>query len=62
MLGPVPAMGKRPKGHHRFQTLVKGADQAGLCRLIQKSVDTMEQEYRKKRVKFVVDIDPVELS
>jgi len=41
---------------------VKGADQAGLCRLIQKSVDTMEQEYRKKRVKFVVDIDPVELS
>ncbi len=62
MLGPVPAMGKRPKGHHRFQTLVKGADQAGLCRLIQKSVDTMEQEHRKKRVKFVVDIDPVELS
>jgi primosomal protein N' (replication factor Y) len=62
MLGPVPAMGKRPKDHHRFQTLVKGADRAGLCRVIQKSVGQMEQEYRKKRIKFVVDIDPVELS
>jgi primosomal protein N' (replication factor Y) len=62
MLGPVPAMGKRPKGHHRFQILLKGADQAGLSRVIQKSVGQMEQEYRKNRVKFTVDIDPVELS
>lgn len=62
MLGPVPAMGKRPKGQHRFQTLVKGADRAVLCRLIQTSVCQMEQEYPKRRVKFVVDIDPIELS
>lgn len=62
ILGPVPAMGKRPKGLHRFQILVKGGDHDGLCRLIQKSVSQMEQEYRKKRVKFVVDIDPLELS
>lgn len=62
LLGPVPAMGKRPKGHHRLQTLVKGVDSAGLCRLVQKSVGQMEQEYRTKRVKFVVDIDPVELG
>lgn len=62
MLGPVPAMGKRPKGLHRFQTLVKGADHDGLCRLIQTSVGQMEQDYRKKRIKFVVDIDPVELT
>jgi primosomal protein N' len=55
-------MGKRPKGHHRFQILVKGADHAGLCRVIQKSVGQMEQEYRKNRVKVTVDIDPVELS
>ena len=41
ILGPVPAMGNRPKGRYRFQTLVKGADQAGLCRLIQQSVDTI---------------------
>jgi primosomal protein N' (replication factor Y) len=62
LLGPVPAMGKRPKGHHRLQTLVKKADSAGLSRLIQKSVGQMEQEYRKKRIKFTVDIDPVELG
>jgi hypothetical protein len=41
---------------------VKWADHDGLCRLIQQSVATMEQEYRKKRIKFVVDIDPVELG
>ena len=62
MLGPVPAMGKRPKGLHLFQTLVKWTDHDGLCRLIQQSVTAMEQEYRKKRIKFVVDIDPVELG
>lgn len=62
ILGPVPAMGKQPKGHHRFQILAKGANQTSLCRLIQKAVDTMEQEYRKKRIKFVVDMDPVELG
>lgn len=62
ILGPVPATGKRLKGHHRVQILVKGADHPGLSRLIQRSVGQMEQEYRKKRVKFVVDVDPVELS
>ncbi|MBM4126936.1 MAG: primosomal protein N' [Nitrospira sp.] len=62
MLGPVPAMGKRPKGLHRFQTLVKGTDHDGLCRLIQTSVARMEQEYRRNRLKFVVDIDPMELG
>ena len=62
MLGPVPAMGKRPKGHHRFQILVKGADHPEMCRLIKASVDKVEQEFQKKRVKFTVDIDPVELG
>ncbi len=62
MLGPVLAMGKRPKGHQRFQILVKGVAHPGLCRLIQQSVNQMEQEYRKKRVKFTVDVDPIELG
>ncbi len=62
ILGPVPMMGGRPKGFHRYQLLVKGTDRALLCRRIHESVERMECEYRKGRVKFVVDMDPVEMS
>jgi primosomal protein N' (replication factor Y) len=62
ILGPVPTMGGRPKGFHRYQLLVKGADRAFLCRRIHESVERMEREYRKGRIKFVVDMDPVEMG
>jgi primosomal protein N' (replication factor Y) len=62
LLGPVTIMGRRPKGHHRYQILVKGTDRARLCRLIQESVERMEDDYRKGRMKFVVDIDPIEMG
>jgi primosomal protein N' (replication factor Y) len=62
ILGPVPTMGGRPKGFHRYQLLVKGADRALLCRRIHESVERMEHEYRKRRIKFVVDMDPVEMG
>lgn len=62
ILGPVPAMGVRPNGHHRHQLLVKGADRTLLCRRIHESVESMEREYRKGEIKFVVDVDPVEMG
>ncbi len=62
ILGPVPAMGGRPKGHHRQQMLVKGADRTVLCRRIRESVERMERAYQKGQVKFIVDIDPVEMG
>ncbi len=62
LLGPVPAMGRLPKGHHRHQILVKGTDRPLLCRLIQGSVAHMEGAYRRGQVKFVVDVDPVEMG
>jgi primosomal protein N' (replication factor Y) len=62
MLGPVPAMGGRPRGHHRHQILVKGADRPLLCRGIRESVEKLEREYRKGQIKFVVDVDPVEMG
>lgn len=61
-LGPVPTMGRSLKGHHRYQILVKGTDRARLCRLIQESVESMESAYRKGQIKFVVDIDPVDMG
>ena len=62
LLGPVPVMSGRLRGHHRHQILVKGADRALLCRGIRESVESMEREYRKGQIKFVVDIDPVEMG
>ena len=62
ILGPVPTMGGRPKGFHRYQLLVKGTNRTLLCRRIHKSVERMECEYRKGRIKFVVDMDPVEMG
>ena len=62
LLGPVTAMGRLPKGHHRHQILVKGTDRPLLCRLIQGSVERMEGTYRRGQIKFVVDIDPVEMG
>lgn len=62
LLGPVPAMGRLPKGHHRHQILVKGTDRPLLCRLLQGSVEHMEGAYRRGQIKFVVDVDPVEMG
>ena len=62
ILGPVPTMGGGPKGQHRHQLLVKGADRTLLCRRIHESVERMEREYRKGEIKFVVDVDPVEMG
>jgi primosomal protein N' (replication factor Y) len=62
VLGPVTAMGRLPKGHHRQQILVKGTDRPLLCRLIQESVERMEGTYRRGQIKFIVDIDPIEMG
>jgi primosomal protein N' (replication factor Y) len=62
ILGPVPAIGGRPKGYHRRQILVKGFDGALLSRGIRESVETMERIHQKGQVKFIVDVDPVEMG
>ena len=62
VLGPVPTIGMASRGRYRHQILVKGIDRALLCRRIQESVEKLESEYRKGEIKFVVDIDPVEMG
>ena len=60
VLGPVPAIRRRPKGHQRYRILVKGTVLASLSRRIHASVQKLEREYRTGRIKFVIDIDPIE--
>ncbi|MGC4099403.1 MAG: primosomal protein N' [Nitrospira sp.] len=60
VFGPVPALRKRPKGSQQYRILAKGPALAALSRRIHDSVQKMEQAYRKWRIKFIVDIDPIE--
>ncbi len=60
VLGPVPAIRRRPKGHQQYRILVKGTALTAFSRRIHDSVQKMEREYRNRRIKFVIDIDPVE--
>jgi primosomal protein N' (replication factor Y) len=62
VLGPVPTTGGRPNGHHRYQILVKGSDRTLLCRLVRHSIQNMEHAHRQGGIKFVVDMDPVEMT
>jgi hypothetical protein len=41
---------------------VKGFDGALLSRGIRESVETMERIHQKGQVKFIVDVDPVEMG
>jgi len=62
ILGPAPTTGGRRNGRHRLQILAKGADRAFLCGSVRHSIEKLEPAYRKTGVKFVVDVDPVEMS
>lgn len=61
VLGPVSATGQKPKGSYRYQLLTKGTDRAVLCAHIRESVERLERQHRKTRIKFVVDMDPVDM-
>lgn len=60
VLGPVPAIRRHPKGRQQYRILVKGTTVTALSRRIHDSVQKMERAYRKRGIKFVVDIDPIE--
>lgn len=59
VLGPVQALRKRP-GHYHQRMLVKATDHEILSRRIHDSVQRLERQYKKGRLKFGIDMDPVE--
>jgi hypothetical protein len=56
----VPAIRGRPKDRQQSRILVKGTCLPAFRRQIHDSVEKLEREYRKRRIKFVVDMDPIE--
>lgn len=59
VLGPVRAMSKRPRHYHQ-RMLIKATDNRILSRRIHDSAQRLERQYKKVRLKFGIDIDPVE--
>ena len=59
VLGPVQAISTRLR-HHQQRMLVKATERRTLSRRVHESVRRLERQYQKGRIKFAIDIDPVE--
>ncbi len=62
LLGPVPSISGRPAGHHRYHILAKGLDRRALLEAVRQSVLTMEDQYKRGQLKFIIDVDPLDMA
>ena len=60
-LGPAPAMMPRRAGYHRAQLLLRSASRAALHRALDRWIATLEAMPAGRRVRWSVDVDPVDL-
>lgn len=61
VLGPAPAPVARLRGRYRWQILIKATDREVALQTIRWSVEEMERTFRRRSVKFDVDVDPIEM-
>lgn len=61
LLGPAPATMERRAGRHRAQLLVQADSHAPLQRFLQSWIPALEALPAAKRVRWSIDVDPVEL-
>lgn len=61
VLGPVPAPVAKLRGRYRWQLLVKARDAETARRVVEASLADLEHRKGTSRVKFEVDVDPVEM-
>jgi primosomal protein N' (replication factor Y) len=61
ILGPAAAPMERRGGHYRAQLLTRAATHAPLQRLLGAWIPTVEALPEARRVRWSVDVDPVEL-
>lgn len=62
ILGPVSAAGMSPKGQVRSHIMVKGRGHVAIRRVVQQALETIEQTYPRRALKFSVDADPLEME
>ena len=61
VLGPVDAPMARKAGRHRAQLLLQSADRKALHRLLNELRPSLENELLARKVRWSIDVDPIEL-
>ena len=61
LLGPVPAAMSKKAGRYHAQLLVEGADRASLHHFLQSWLPQVEELPSVRRVRWALDVDPIEL-
>jgi primosomal protein N' (replication factor Y) len=61
LLGPVPAAMAKRAGRHHAQLLVETTDRAALHRFLDHWLPELEQLPSARRVRWALDVDPIEL-
>jgi primosomal protein N' (replication factor Y) (superfamily II helicase) len=61
VLGPVPSPVARLRGRYRWHILVKSSEREVGLEAVRVTVKDMEQIYRRRGLKFDIDVDPIEM-
>ena len=61
LLGPVPAAMAKRAGRYHAQLLIESADRGALHRFLDGWVSEIEQLPSSRRVRWALDVDPLEL-
>ncbi len=62
ILGPVPAPVPKLRGRHRWHVLVKSARRELAHRVVRATLEQIENQFRRKDLRFDVDVDPVAIG
>lgn len=61
ILGPIPAPMPRRQGRHRFQLLLQAKNRALLQNLLKNVIPEIDKIPKKHRVRWSIDVDPMEM-
>lgn len=61
ILGPIPAVMSKRQGHYRFQLLLQSQDRKSLHDVLSYSTDLLEGNKFRKKVRWSLDVDPIEI-
>lgn len=60
ILGPIPAVMPKRQGHYRFQLLLQSQDRKSLHDVLSYSTDLLEENKFRQKVRWSLDVDPIE--
>lgn len=61
VLGPIPAPMQKRQGHFRFQLLIQSPNRKPLHEILSYSTDLLERNPLSKKVRWSLDVDPIEM-